>query len=91
MLVRWSPEAYNDLARIVQHIREQNPTAALRVAKTIYKGVARLKTSPRRGRPGRVDGTRELVLSPLPFVVVYRVAKNAVEVARVLHGAQRWP
>jgi plasmid stabilization system protein ParE len=38
-----------------------------------------------------VDGTRELVLAPLPYIVVYRILKGAVEVARVLHGAQRWP
>jgi toxin ParE1/3/4 len=91
MLVRWSPEAYDDFARIVQHIRRENPTAALRAANTIYERVAQLKTFPHRGRPGRVDGTRELVLSTLPFVVVYRVLENAVEVVRVLHGAQRWP
>lgn len=91
MQVRWSPEAFSDLARIVEHIRKHNRSAALAVAKTIYEGVSGLKTFPRRGRRGRVDGTRELVLPALPFVVIYRVTQNAVEVARVLHGAQRWP
>jgi toxin ParE1/3/4 len=43
------------------------------------------------GRPGRVEGTRELVLAPLPFVAVYEVLENEVQVLRILHGAQQWP
>ena len=46
---------------------------------------------PLRGRPGRVNGTRELVISPLPYIVVYRIRENFIEIAKVLHGAQRWP
>ncbi|MGA3028962.1 MAG: type II toxin-antitoxin system RelE/ParE family toxin [Bryobacteraceae bacterium] len=91
MEVRWSPEAGNDFVRIIEYIRAQNPDAALRMARNIYRTVATLKHQPRRGRAGRVNGTRELVLAPLPYVVVYRVLADAVEVARVLHGAQRWP
>ncbi len=91
MQVRWSPEAADDFARIVEYIRQDNPSAAYRVANCIYEGVAALETFPSRGRPGRVEGTRELPLSPLPWVVIYRVFEDAVEIARVLHGAQRWP
>jgi len=46
---------------------------------------------PNRGRQGRVEGTRELVLAPLPFIVVYRVKTDAVEIVRVYHGAQDRP
>ena len=91
MQIRWSPQAAADFRAIIQYIRQDNSTVALRVARAVYEAVAQLKTFPRRGRPGRVDGTRELPLPPLPFVVVYRVRENAVEVARLLHGAQRWP
>jgi toxin ParE1/3/4 len=91
MMVRWSPEAAADFAAIVEYIRKQNPSAAERVAHKIYEGVAALAAFPNQGRSGRTNGTRELVLSPLPYVVVYRVKEDAVEIARVLHGAQRWP
>ncbi len=91
MTVRWSPEAGADFAAIVEYIRKQNPSAADRVAGAIYDGCASLASFPRKGRLGRTKGTRELVLSPLPFIVVYRVGEEAVEIARVLHGAQRWP
>jgi len=91
MKIEWSPEAAADFAGIVAYIHEQNPSAANRVAHNMYDSAASLKSFPNRGRPGRIDGTRELVLSPLPFIVVYRVKANVVEIARVLHGSQRWP
>jgi toxin ParE1/3/4 len=91
MEIRWSPEAAFDFTAIVQYIRQDNSSAALRVARSIYDAVAQLNTFPNRGRPGRVNGTRELPLPRLPFVVVYRVRENAVEIVRLLHGAQRWP
>jgi toxin ParE1/3/4 len=91
MTVRRSPEAAADFAATVEYIRRQNPSAAERVARKIYEGVAALASFPNQGRSGRTGGTRELVFSPLPYVVVYRVKDNTVEVARVLHGAQRWP
>ena len=73
MKIEWSPEAATDFAGIVAYIHEQNPSAADRIAHTMYDSAASLKTFPNRGRPGRVVGTRELVLAPLPFIVIYRV------------------
>ena len=52
---------------------------------------ALLSTFPYRGRIGRVEGTRELSLPPLPFVVVYRIREDTLEVSNIMHGAQRWP
>jgi len=91
MNIRWSPESAADFAGIIEHIRKQNPSAADRVARTIYESTTSLESSPRRRRIGRVEGTRELVLTPLPFIVVYRTKRNTVEVPRILHGSQRWP
>ena len=85
MQVRWSPTAAEDLSRIFQYIRQENPSAAERVVRTT------LASFPNRGKAGRVEGTRELPLPSLPFVVVYRVLEHAVEIANVIHGAQRWP
>jgi toxin ParE1/3/4 len=90
MRVRWTTDAADDLERICDYIAETSPDTARRVAKTIVEGVASLRTFPKRGRPGRVDGTREFVFAPLPFVAVYEVHEE-VYVLRILHGAQRWP
>ena len=57
----------------------------------IREGVAHLRRHPELGRPGRITGTRELVVAGLPYLVVYRVNDSTVEVLRVLHDAQEWP
>ena len=90
MRVRWTTDAADDLERICDYIAETSPDSARRVARTIVEGVASLRAFPNRGRPGRVDGTRELVFAPLPFVAVYEVDEE-VHLLRVLHGAQQWP
>ena len=81
------------MERIFHHIEADNPSASRRVVRTIYERVNSLKAHPYQGRTGRVGGTRELPLTPLPFLVVYRVLEqaNAVEIVNVIHGAQRWP
>ena len=90
MRVRWAADAADDLERICDYIAETSPASAHRVAETIVEGVASLDAFPNRGRPGRVEGTRELVFAPLPFVAVYEV-HDEVHVLRILHGAQLWP
>lgn len=45
----------------------------------------------RRGRIGRIEGTRELIFPELPYVVVYRIQDQVVEIVRIYHGAQDWP
>ncbi|HMD07206.1 MAG TPA: type II toxin-antitoxin system RelE/ParE family toxin [Candidatus Acidoferrum sp.] len=91
MQIRWSPAAAEDFVRIIEYVRQENPPAALRIAKTIYESAGSFKSFPYKGRTGRVEGARELPLPPLPFVVVYRILKDTVEIANVVHGAQRWP
>ncbi len=70
MNIRWTPEAATDLEHISQRIAEENPEAAVRTARTIFSRVEELGTFPHRGRNGIEEGTRELVLSPLPYIVV---------------------
>ncbi len=91
MEVRWSIPAVEDLERILTRIEKDNPTAAREVVKTIYNGCEALKDFPHRGRPGRMEGRRELVFSPLPYIAVYQVKEYAVEISRIYHGAQDWP
>jgi addiction module RelE/StbE family toxin len=62
------------------------------MGEAIERSVRRLVDHPQSGRPGRVEGTRELVVPGTPYVIVYRVeADQIIVVLRVLHGAQRWP
>ena len=91
MEVRWSPEAADDLERIVRYIQRDTPEVARKVGAIIVDAVGALSTFPERGRRGRISGTRELVVSALPWIAVYRVRDEAVEIARIYHGAQNWP
>jgi toxin ParE1/3/4 len=91
MQVRWTRPATQDLQHIARRIRHDNPAAALRVAKTLYDGCMGLEMFPNRGRLGRIAGTRELVFAPLPYITVYRVNNDVVEILRIYHGAQDWP
>lgn len=88
----WSPEAIADLVALRTYIERDNPAAARRIALQIVQAVETLlPANPEMGRPGRVLGTRELVIVRTPFIVPYRVRGGAIEVLRVFHGARRWP
>jgi toxin ParE1/3/4 len=78
-----------DLENIVDYLAKENPTAALAIWDEIESQVERLREYPKFGRPGRMKGTRELVVTRTPYVVVYTV-QDTVELARVLHGAREW-
>jgi len=92
MEVRWSVLAAQDLERICERIERDNPEAATQVARTVYEACARLKDFPHLGRASRrIEGRRELVFSPLPYIAVYKVTEDAVEISRIFHGAQDWP
>ena len=91
MQLRWTEESADDLERITNYLFENAPEHAERIARAIYNAPSSLLEFPFRGRPGRKEGTRELVLSPLPYVVVYQVSDDIIYIVRILHGAQNWP
>jgi len=92
MRIRWTLRAFNDLDQIVDRIRENNPAAAERVARTLCSGIELLETMPNRGRVGRAEKTRELVFPPWPYIVVYEIVEDSVLlIIRIRHASQNWP
>jgi toxin ParE1/3/4 len=91
MRLRWTTPAADDLYNIVRHIQQDNPVAAADVALTLYDGCDSLRKFPYLGRKGRIAGQRELVFSGLPYIVVYRIKDQVVELLRIYHGAQDRP
>jgi toxin ParE1/3/4 len=89
--VVWSPRAVGHLADLPAYIAQDNPAAAGRVAETILVAVERLAELANLGRPGRVTGTRELVIPGTAYVIPYRVRGDRLEIIAVFHGRQRWP
>lgn len=57
----------------------------------IFSAIDLLESHPEIGRPGRMPGTRELVLSPLPFILAYRVRHPKIDIVAILHAARKWP
>ena len=86
--LRWTPQPASDLEGVRDYLQENRPELAQPTVMKLYHGVRRLKTTPRLGRPGRVSGTRELVFAPLPYIAVYRLRDEAVEILHIYHGAQ---
>ena len=90
MRIRWTVPAADDLTNINHYLQKHYRQFAESTVRAIYEHVRSLKTMPNRGRPGHRSDTRELVLSPLPYIVVYRVKGETVEILHVYHGAQDW-
>jgi toxin ParE1/3/4 len=91
MEIVWRRAALNDLEAIREFIRQDNPDAARRVHTAIRAAVDSLAEHPNFGRVGRVEGTRELVLPRLPYIIVYRVVAEQIRILAVIHTARQWP
>ncbi len=91
MKIRWTSAAASDLQHISDYLKEKHPRYCRPTVTRLYEAIGALKQFPLRGRTGREQGTRELVFSPLPYVVVYRVKAECIEVLRIYHAAQERP
>jgi toxin ParE1/3/4 len=89
MQVKWTVRAESDRENAINYIAVDSLTAALSQLDEIERQTDRLADYPKLGRPGRVKGTRELVVNRTPFIVVYRIKGEIVQILRVLHGAQQ--
>jgi toxin ParE1/3/4 len=87
----WSRRAIRHLAALRAYIeKDSEPNAAL-VAERILDAVDLLRTQPEMGCPGRVLGTRELVVPDTPYIIPYRSRQHRLELIAVFHGRQKWP
>ncbi len=93
MKLIWSPESKRNLAAIFQYLLLENPVAAVKVLELIESKVDGLQDHPALGRPGRIAGTRELVIVGTPYIAAYRLLDNPpkIEVVAIQHGARQWP
>ena len=92
MTIVWSAAAIEDLIALRATIAKESPAGARRIVLRVLRDIEHLlPDNPHMGRPGRVPGTRELVIPGTPYVVPYRVQGAAIQILRVYHGARRWP
>lgn len=88
---RWTRKALDNLETAVHSIASDSPGNAHKVAQKIWDSIQLLKQQPGMGRPGRVSGTRELIISDLPFVVPYAENNGEIVILRIIHTSMKWP
>lgn len=91
MKIKWLRQALRNLEQVQEYLADYNLEASRETIKKIQSAVSQLADYPLMGREGRVAGTRELVISQTPYIIIYRVKRDAVEILRVLHTAKRYP
>jgi toxin ParE1/3/4 len=90
--IEWTEQATRQLDQARDYIALSNSEeVAARIAMQIVTSVQQFATFPVSGRPGRVPGTRELVISNTPFIAAYAIDHDRIVVLAVYHGAQQWP
>ena len=91
MRVKWLRAALRNLDDEASYIASGDEAAARLVVKRVLDAVDSLVKQPGLGRPGRVHGTRELVVQKTRYIVPYRVHGETIEILRVFHTSRRLP
>jgi toxin ParE1/3/4 len=91
MKVVWSRRAVRHLIHLREFIEKDSEQNAALIASRIVKAVDLLESHPEIGRPGRIIGTRELVVPDTRYIIPYRVRRERLELIAVFHGRQKWP
>ena len=90
MRLLWSAQSLRELEASIEYIATDNPTAALDLGEQILSSVENiLPANPYAGRPGRVEGSRELVVHE-SYIVAYEVT-DVIYILTVRHAARSWP
>ena len=90
MRVIWSPEALQDRVDIWDTIAADNPLAAARMDQRFSDAAARLADHPKMGRPGKIQGTRELIPHE-SYRLVYQIDGETLWLLALVHTARQWP
>ena len=91
MRLFWTARALSEIDAIFAYVAADSPLAAERLAVLIEAKAQSLIDQPNMGRPGRVDGTREFVVTDTPYILPYRVRDGRVEILAALHASRHWP
>jgi addiction module RelE/StbE family toxin len=91
MQVKWLRRALRNLEQARNYVFQDNPTAAQELIIKIQNAANQLQNYPFMGKNGRVEGTKELIISNSPYILIYRIKEESVEVLRILHTSKRYP
>jgi toxin ParE1/3/4 len=89
--VLFNKRSMRRLASIEAYIAKDSPAAGARVVEKIVEMALRLGQFPYLGRPGRVEGRRELIVPDLPYVIPYRIVDDVIQIDTIIHTSRKWP
>ena len=88
MYIRWTPPAAADMQSISDYLKQHHPQYRQPTMRKLYERIRALRDAPYIGRPGRIEGTRELLFPPMPYVAVYYVRAESIEIWRIFHTSR---
>ena len=91
MKLKWTRLSLKDMQHLYDYIADDSTAAAKKIISRISEAADKLKLYPHMGKAGRISGTRELVIAATPYIIVYIIADDSIQVVSVIHGARRWP
>jgi addiction module RelE/StbE family toxin len=91
MRIRWTPLAAADMQSISDYLKEHHPRYRQPTMRKLYERIRSLRDAPHLGRPGSIEGTRELLFPPVPYIAVYRIHEQDIEIWRIFHTSQQRP
>jgi len=89
--VKWTRCALREQDAAFEWLVARNPRAAVQAIDRLWNATQLLAENPKMGRPGLISGTRELVVGHIPYIVIYQVTVEQVEILAVLHRKQERP
>lgn len=91
MRIRWTPKASAQLEAIHDYLADKSREAAEMLIERIDSAINVLELYPEIGRPGRIQETRELIVTNTPYIVFYRIRHENIHILAIIHGAQKLP
>jgi len=91
MKLKWTRLSLQDMQNLYEYIADDNIRAAKKIISRIREAADKLKIYPHMGKAGRVSNTRELVIAATPYIIVYIIDGESIQIVSVIHGARRWP
>ena len=89
---KWTDKALDDLLIIQEYISKDKPKTSVDITKKIVLTVVeQLSRFQNIGKAGRVNGTRELIIPNTPYIAVYWIKSESIEILRVIHSSMKWP
>lgn len=90
MRIIWSRPARNDLFEIANFYRDVAPHFVDAVADRVEAAALPLLANPHIGPEIGDTGRRKWTIRGTPFLLIYAVRGNEIEIRRVRHGSSNW-